>query len=63
MPIASDRIALQLRISKALHAKLKVVADKETRPINSQIEYYIKLGIERYERENGPIESPCEEEE
>lgn len=63
MAISPDRTALQLRINKVLYAKLKQIAQREARPINSQIEYYVRQGVERYERENGPIELPCEEDE
>lgn len=50
-----NRIATQIRIDEKLHAKTKIIAQKESRNLNSQIEYFIKKGIEQYEKENGEI--------
>ena len=56
-----NRVATQLRIEESAHIKSKLIAEKECRPLNSQFEYFIIKGIERYEKENGPIPFPEEE--
>jgi len=57
MPAAKpNRIATQLRIDEILHAKAKIIARKEERPLNSQFEYWIKKGVEQYEKEHGTID-------
>ena len=50
-----NRTALNLRLDITAHAKAKVIARKEDRPLNSQLEYWIKKSIEQYEQENGVI--------
>lgn len=62
MPAAiPNRIATQLRIDKTLHSKAKIIAERERRNMNSQIEYFIQCGIADYEREHGPIALPDED--
>lgn len=51
-----NRVYSQMRLDSGLHAKLKVIAAHESRSLNAQVEYFIKQGIERYERNHGPIE-------
>lgn len=53
--MARDRIAFQVRLEESTHKKLKYIADKELRNLNSQLEYYVLKGIENYEKEHGPI--------
>jgi len=61
MPAAKpDRMATQLRIDEVLHAKAKLIAKEEERPLNSQFEYWIKKGVEQYEKEYGEIEVSLE---
>ena len=50
-----ERIAFQVRLEESTHAKLKYIADKELRNLNSQLEYYVLKGIEKYEKEHGTI--------
>ena len=56
-----NRIATQCRFDATLYAKLKVIADREHRFSNSQLEYFLEKCIKEYEREHGPIELPDEE--
>ena len=49
------RIATQIRINEAVYKKTKHIASHENRNTNSQIEYFIKLGVEAYEKEHGII--------
>ena len=61
MPAAiPSRLSLTLRLDEVAHAKAKIIARKEDRPLNSQIEYWIKKGVEQYEKENGAIALPKE---
>ena len=56
MPAAiPNRITISLRIDEIAHAKAKIIARIEDRPLNSQIEHYVKKGIELYEKEHGEI--------
>ena len=61
MPAAiPNRIATQIRINETVYQKTKQIAQRENRNTNSQIEYFIKLGVESYEREHGSIILPAE---
>ncbi len=60
--MAGRKIALQLRLDEKVHSKLKIIAEKELRSLNAQLEYFIKLGVESYEKEYGVIQSKEEHE-
>lgn len=55
------RIATQMRIDETLHKKAKEISVRENRTLNSQYEYFIKLGIEQYESAHGVISLPLDE--
>lgn len=48
-------VALQFRMHEETHYKLKYIAKRELRSLNSQIEYFALKGIAEYEREHGEI--------
>lgn len=50
------KVATQMRYEYELYEKTKIIAETERRSINAQIEYFMKQGIEAYEKEHGPIE-------
>ena len=50
MPLEVGRIALQLRLSTALHEKIKSIAEAEMRSINAQMEYFLTKSVEQYEK-------------
>lgn len=54
------KVATQMRYDETLYEKTKIIAEKEFRSVNAQIEYFIKLGIDAYERDHGPIILPDE---
>lgn len=54
----NGKIATQMRYDEVLYEKTKVIAENEFRSINAQIEYFIKLGVEAYEKEHGIISLP-----
>lgn len=45
-----------LRLDLDVHAKIKKIAEKESRSLTNMIEYLIKKEIDRYEKENGALE-------
>ena len=50
-----SKLATQIRLDEYLHAKVKLISDREMRSINAQMEYFIKKSVEKYEAENGEI--------
>ncbi len=54
------RIATQIRINETIYKKTKHISQLENRNTNSQIEYFIKKGVEAYEKEHGTISLPDE---
>ena len=61
MPAAiPGRIATQVRLDEITYKKMKVIAKMENRNANSQLEYFMKKGVEAYEAEHGPIDLPDE---
>ena len=46
-----------LRIDDELMKKVKMIAEKEDRPVSKQLERIIKQYVEQYEKENGRINS------
>ena len=55
-----NRLPFTFRLDEDTYEKVKVIARKEERVLNSQLEYWIKKGVEQYERENGVISLPLE---
>ena len=56
-----NRIATQFRVNETIYKKVKQIAQHESRNTNAQIEYFMKLGVESYEKEHGEIILPAEE--
>lgn len=50
-----DRKTTQLRINETLYKKTKIIAVLENRNTNSQIEYFVRKGVEAYEKEHGSL--------
>lgn len=53
-----NRISTQIRINETVYNKTKYIANQESRNTNSQIEYFMKIGVEAYEKEHGIILLP-----
>ncbi len=49
------RISTQVRLDETAYKKMKIIAKRESRNANSQLEYFLKKGVEAYEAEHGPI--------
>lgn len=43
------KVSLQVRLDENTHEKLKLIADKELRSLNAQLEYFVLQGIKNYE--------------
>lgn len=61
-PKIPDRERTQLRLNENLFRKAKIIAQLENRTMNSQFEYFIRIGIEKYEDEHGTIILPDDQE-
>ena len=49
------KVQYTVRIEENLFDKLKIIAEKDMRSFNNQIEYLIAKCVEQYEKENGVI--------
>ena len=49
------KIASQMRYDLELYIKTRKIAEAELRSVNAQIEYFMKKGVEAYEKEHGEI--------
>lgn len=58
-----DRVSTQVRLDKVSWQKLKIIAKLENRNANSQLDFFMRQGVARYEAEHGPVELPDESEE
>lgn len=47
------KVAFQLRLDETAHQKVRIIAEKELRSLNAQIEYFIYHGIAEYEKKQG----------
>ena len=50
-----NKIVFSFRINEQLYEKVRRVAEKNRRSINSQMELYVAGCLEDYERDNGEI--------
>lgn len=50
------KLPFTFRFDEVYHAKLKVVADKQSRSMSNLIEYLCKLEVDKFEAENGEIQ-------
>ena len=50
-----DKVAFTFRVDSTAYEKSKIIAKNELRSVNSQIEYFVLLGVKQYEKENGVI--------
>lgn len=51
----AKKISTQMRYDEVLYEKTKIIAQCELRSLNAQIEYFIKTGVEEYEKKYGVI--------
>jgi len=50
----------QIRIDELAYEKLKIIASKELRSLNAQMEYFLINAVAEYESKNGEIIIPDE---
>lgn len=55
------KVSTQMRYDETLYRKTKIIAENEMRTTNAQLEYFMKLGVEAYEKEHGVISLPEDE--
>lgn len=55
------KVSTQMRYDETLYKKTKIIAENEMRTTNAQLEYFMKLGVEAYEKEHGVISLPKDE--
>lgn len=51
-----NRRSTQIRVNETILDKTKIIAELENRNMNSQIEFFLKKGVEQYEKEHGVID-------
>lgn len=56
------KIASQFRLDEDLYEKLKIIAERERRTMNGQLEYFLANCIRNYENHAGIIDLSLEEE-
>ena len=55
------KVSTQMCYDETLYKKTKIIAENEMRTTNAQLEYFMKLGVEAYEKEHGVISLPEDE--
>ena len=50
-----SKVSTNFRLDEVLHDKTKIIASREKRSINSQMEYFVLKGIEEYEKTHEEI--------
>jgi hypothetical protein len=53
----NEKAAFTFRVDSIAYEKAKVIAKRELRSTNGQLEYFILKGVEQYEKEHGIINS------
>ena len=54
------RVSTQVRLDKVAYTKMKIIAERENRNTNSQLDYFLKKCVAEYEAQNGPIILPAD---
>ncbi len=54
--MASEKAVTQIRVDAVLYEKIKLIAEKELRSMNNQIEYLLLQAVAAYERAEGMLE-------
>lgn len=54
------KVASQVRLDETAYKKMKVIAERENRSTNAQLEYFLKKCVAEYEAAHGPIILPAE---
>ena len=54
------KIVTQTRLDETAYKKMKIIAERESRSTNAQLEYFVKKCVAEYEAQHGPIVIPAE---
>lgn len=52
------KIVSQVRIDETAYRKMKVIAEREGRSTNAQLDYFVRRCVAEYEAIHGPITVP-----
>ena len=55
MPSKSGKIASQVRLDEIAYKKMKVIAEREGRSANAQLDFFMRRCVAEYEKIHGPI--------
>ena len=56
------KVVSQMRLDETVYKKMKVIAERESRSVNAQLEYFVRMCIAEYEAHHGPIILPSQDE-
>ena len=59
--MATDKIQTGLRLEQEILRKVKVIAKRNKRSLNSEVEFIVQEYVQEYEKENGMVEIVSEE--
>lgn len=51
----TGKVSTNVRIDEVTWAKLKIIADRESRSTNAQLEMFLKAAVAKYEADQGQI--------
>ena len=54
-PNIPDRVQFTFRLDETTREKARIIARKEDRNLNNQLENWIKSAVKQYEQENGAV--------
>ena len=59
----AGRVCSQVRLDEIAYKKMKVIAVRENRNANSQLDYFLKKCVAEYEAQHGKITLPADQDE
>lgn len=51
----AGKTSTNVRIDEITWAKLKIIAEREARSTNAQLELFLKAAVAKYEADHGPV--------
>ena len=60
-PIPGNRVATQVRLDSVTWKKIKIIAQREDRNANAQLNHFMQQAVAAYEREHGIIDLASDE--
>lgn len=59
-PVPGNRIATQVRLDAVTWQKIKIIAQREDRNANAQLNHFMQQAVAAYECDHGPIDLPSD---